>query len=63
MVEGGAYTLTKWLESGLWDEIRVIQVDKTLNQGVLAPKLRSNPDYSEILGPDRIDYYRAVGHE
>ena len=62
LVEGGAYTLTKWLESGLWDEIRVIQVDKTLNQGVLAPKLRSNPDYSEILGPDRIDYYLA-GHE
>jgi len=62
LVEGGAYTLTKWLESGLWDEIRVIQVHKTLNQGVLAPKLRSNPDYSEILGPDRIDYYLA-GHE
>jgi len=37
-------------------------VDKPLNQGVLAPKLALNPNYSEILGPDRIDYYLA-GHE
>lgn len=62
-VEGGAYTLTKWLDSGQWDEIRVIQVDKHLEQGLLAPKLTTNPTSSEILGPDRIDYYRAVGHE
>ena len=57
LVEGGSATLNKWIDTDLWDEIRVIHTPIKLNNGVLAPKFAGNKRFSEDLGPDRIDYY------
>jgi diaminohydroxyphosphoribosylaminopyrimidine deaminase/5-amino-6-(5-phosphoribosylamino)uracil reductase len=37
LVEGGAHLLRQFLELGLWDEIRVIENERRLGGGVLAP--------------------------
>ncbi len=42
LVEGGANLLNQFLESGDWDEIRVIQNKQRLGEGVSAPQLPAN---------------------
>jgi len=42
MVEGGANLLNQFLESGYWDEIRVLQNELFLGEGVNAPRLPAN---------------------
>ncbi|MDX5426880.1 MAG: bifunctional diaminohydroxyphosphoribosylaminopyrimidine deaminase/5-amino-6-(5-phosphoribosylamino)uracil reductase RibD [Bacteroidota bacterium] len=37
MVEGGPYTLERFIERNLWDEIRVIRSSKSLKKGLPAP--------------------------
>ena len=42
IVEGGAKTLQSFLNSGLWDEIRIEEATFTVGKGVEAPKLPKN---------------------
>lgn len=56
LVEGGAKMLQSFIESGLWDEARVIKSDKILRGGISAPRLfmhqleeRFSLDDNEIL--------------
>lgn len=42
LVEGGAKTLLQWLDSGFWDEIRIVENEQRLGSGVRAPVLPSN---------------------
>ena len=42
IVEGGAKTLQSFLDTGLWDEIRIESAPFTVNEGVEAPKLPEN---------------------
>jgi diaminohydroxyphosphoribosylaminopyrimidine deaminase/5-amino-6-(5-phosphoribosylamino)uracil reductase len=60
LVEGGAQLLTTFLETGLWDELRLIQTPKRLGQGVAAPKLPPmSPAERFCLGQDEVlIYYR-----
>jgi len=39
IIEGGATTLTFFIELGLWDEARVFQSSRIFNRGISAPKL------------------------
>lgn len=39
LVEGGSNVLAQFLEAGYWDEIRVIENEQYLHQGIAAPKL------------------------
>jgi len=39
LVEGGAFTIQKFLEAGLWDEARVIDCPVTLGSGITAPNI------------------------
>lgn len=41
LVEGGAIVLTQFLETGCWDEIRVIENDRRSGGGTAAPKVRA----------------------
>lgn len=41
LVEGGARTLQSFIDSGLWDEVRVETAPMTLGSGVAAPQLHS----------------------
>jgi diaminohydroxyphosphoribosylaminopyrimidine deaminase / 5-amino-6-(5-phosphoribosylamino)uracil reductase len=40
LVEGGATTLTKFIEGSLWDEARIFQSPRVFEKGILAPSLR-----------------------
>lgn len=57
-VEGGAKTLSNFLEAGLWDEARVFTGTTTyFHQGLVAPKLSHAPQQQEMLGVDRLEVY------
>ena len=57
MVEGGRFTLDRFIENNLWDEARIIRGLPFFTNGVKAPDLKLRPIISEILGGDHIDYY------
>ena len=60
LVEGGAKVLNSFLEADCWDEIRVVESSTNLLQGVQAPLLTFAPDSMEMLGTDRIKYFKHV---
>ncbi len=43
IVEGGAYTLRQYIESGMWDEARVFKGNRYFHTGVKAPVLKHQP--------------------
>jgi hypothetical protein len=45
----------------LWDEARVITVDKLLHHGNVAPKLSVQPTQEMNLGTDRLQHYFRLG--
>jgi diaminohydroxyphosphoribosylaminopyrimidine deaminase/5-amino-6-(5-phosphoribosylamino)uracil reductase len=57
MVEGGSQVLHAFLESGLWDEARVIHADKELGSGLPAPNVHAPCTKEEVSASDRILYY------
>lgn len=50
LVEGGAFTLQKFIDSELWDEARIFSTDKILGKGVKAPEITG-----EIFRRERLD--------
>jgi diaminohydroxyphosphoribosylaminopyrimidine deaminase/5-amino-6-(5-phosphoribosylamino)uracil reductase len=63
LVEGGASLLQSFLDSGCWDEIRVIKstkaIDLSTSDGVKAPSLNGDVPYSiESIGADSIWYFK-----
>jgi diaminohydroxyphosphoribosylaminopyrimidine deaminase/5-amino-6-(5-phosphoribosylamino)uracil reductase len=60
MVEGGANLLNQFLTSNYWDEIRVVESQTNLLQGVRAPILTFAPRTVQLLGTDRVSYYSNV---
>ena len=60
MVEGGAILLNQFLDSNYWDEIRVVESQTNLLQGVKAPFLTFVPQIVQLLGTDRVSYYKNV---
>lgn len=61
LVEGGAKLLQSFIDTGLWDEARIITNESLIiDKGLPAPKLdNSNFIRTEHLLTDRIDYYTA----
>lgn len=57
LVEGGAQVLKSFMESGLWDEARIITGDLELGQGLRAPKVPFVQQHSELSATDTIGYY------
>lgn len=57
LVEGGATTLGLFIESGVWDEARVIASPVKLGGGLLAPHLDQSPHHTYTYGRDRIEEY------
>ena len=49
IVEGGAYTLNTFIDSGFWDEARIFQGEQHLEKGLKAPVIKANQiDETEI---------------
>lgn len=59
LVEGGAQTLQHFLDSGLWDEIRVLENERPLGQGIPAPQVAAGIMLTEKvnLGSDMLHVY------
>lgn len=62
LVEGGAKLLQTFIESDLWDEIRIItNRELEISEGIASPDFRNAKLIkSEILGSDTISYYKKV---
>jgi diaminohydroxyphosphoribosylaminopyrimidine deaminase/5-amino-6-(5-phosphoribosylamino)uracil reductase len=57
-VEGGAETLQRFIDSDLWDEIRIIQGENYFKEGLPAPKLQIQPNKITSFGRDSIFWYQ-----
>lgn len=58
LVEGGAQTLTSFLEADLWDEIRLFRSPASLVTGVRAPPVRGQLVDQQPVGDDTLLIYR-----
>ena len=58
IVEGGRKTLDRFIESGLWDEARILVGDMTWGKGLPAPTLTETPEVKEIVDNNTLLYVR-----
>ena len=54
LIEGGAQTLATFINSGLWDEARIIVGDTTFGNGTKAPYIKGKLIATEIIGNNTI---------
>ncbi len=57
IVEGGKFTLDRFLESGIWDEARVLKGSKPIENGIPAPIINTKPKESFMFGKDNVKIY------
>ena len=57
IVEGGKNTIEHFIDSGLWDEAKIINGKVFFKEGLKAPELHKTPDYQSQIGSDRVDTY------
>lgn len=57
IIEGGAFTLTQFIESGLWDEALVIVGEHEFQSGIKAPVLSKMVNRQVPFGKDMLNYY------
>lgn len=58
IVEGGKNTLEKFMEVGLWDEVRVLVGNQTWGKGLPAPKMPGIPQKTVIIDDNQLIYVR-----
>jgi len=58
LVEGGRSLIDSILKTGLWDEARVFTSKNELQGGLKAPTMPLEPTASELVGTDKLDFYR-----
>lgn len=58
IVEGGAKTLTAFIDEGLWDEARVFKAPVTLGSGIAAPETGIPGTATFKVGQDQLVIYR-----
>lgn len=57
IVEGGAFTLQQFIDSGHWDEARIFESARTFGKGVDAPQLRGQKVDSARIGDDELSLW------
>ena len=62
LVEGGRKLIQSFIDSGIWDEIRIITNEElNIPEGISAPEYRKAKIVkSEIYGTDRIRYFENI---
>lgn len=60
IVEGGAKTHNLFLESGLWDEIRIFQSDEMLHCGTKAAKIQGRLVENTNIGNNKLLIFRNI---
>lgn len=57
IIEGGAKTLTSFIQENLWDEARVFTGPTSFKSGIKAPKLVSRATTTQHINNDILQYY------
>lgn len=57
MVEGGPYTLRKFIEAGLWHEARLFRSEKLLRDGIPAPRMTTEAVMTDRATGDALSVY------
>ena len=60
IVEGGTKTINNFLDSNIWDEIRIFKSDKKLVKGVSAPKLNLKKEMKIKIANDKLEIYKNI---
>lgn len=61
LVEGGGFTLQRFIDQGLWDEARVVYTPTFLHRGIPAPTLEEKITWQRRrLGPDEIVVFKPA---
>ena len=56
IIEGGAHTLTSFINEGLWDEARIFTGEAILGQGIKSPYINGVSSRELLLGTDRLRF-------
>ncbi len=60
MVEGGSFTLDRFIQGNLWDEIRVFRSGRTFGKGIAAPAFHGTLIHTEDIHGDTFSRYRPL---
>jgi len=55
IVEGGTKTLQSFIDENMWDEARIFTANKTLTDGIKAPKIDGEICSEEKIGEDKLE--------
>ena len=58
IVEGGTKTINNFLDSKIWDEIRIFKSNKKLAKGIKAPKIDLKQKIKTQIDGDRLEIYK-----
>lgn len=61
MVEGGAQLLNSFIKKGLWHEARILEGDRFLGKGIIAPRFLNQPEKIVQIESDILRIYRNLG--
>ncbi len=60
IVEGGSFTLDRFIQGNLWDDIRVFRSGRTFGKGIAAPVFNGTLVHSEDVHGDTLSRYRPL---
>ena len=58
IVEGGTKTINNFLDSNIWDEIRIFKSDEKLAKGIMAPKLNLKQKTKIQIENNKLEIYK-----
>lgn len=58
IIEGGAYTLQQFIDTGNWDEARVLKSNQLFEVGIKAPQLTATAFEKHTFGTDNLYLYK-----
>ena len=61
IVEGGTKTLLNFIDSGIWDEMRIFKTKEKLGDGIKGPKIKHKSSKKFDIGDNKLEYYLNKG--
>ena len=61
IVEGGTKTLSNFIDSGVWDEMRVFKTKEKLGGGIKGPTIKDKTSKKFDIGDNKLEYYLNKG--
>ena len=58
IIEGGAKTLSAFMENNLWDEARIFTSKTLFHRGIPAPVLQGSLEQHEVIDGDQLHIYK-----